>query len=208
MEGYRLDVASTPRPADGPTLDLRTHAMDDLRYIRTAMERAGSFTAVSGWGSMAVGVTAIAAAAVAAAQPTIGRWLAVWLGEALVAAAVGGWAMARKARRLGSSLHSGPGRKFLLAFCPAIAAAGLLTIALVAQDAAGAIPGTWLLLYGTGVVAAGAFSVPAVPLQGLCFLALGALALFVPSAGNLLLAAGFGGVHMAFGFLIVRRYGG
>src|SRR5687768_4185075 len=104
--------------------------MDDLRYIRSAMERAGSFTAVSGWGAIAVGATAIVAAALAALQPTEGRWLVVWLAEALVAAILGVWAMARKARRLGSSLHSGPGRKFLLAFCPAIAAGGLLTIAL------------------------------------------------------------------------------
>ena len=96
--------------------------MEDLRYIRTAMERAGSFTAVSGGGTVAVGLTAVGAAIAASLQPSTGRWLAVWLVEALVAAAVGGWTMARKARRLGLPLVSGPGRKFLLAFCPALVA--------------------------------------------------------------------------------------
>jgi len=201
-------VAHLSPPADRPPTDLRSHAADDLRYIRSTMERAGSFTAVSGWGAVAVGLTAMAAAALAAAQPTAERWLAVWLIEAAVAAAVGSWAMASKARRLGLSFRSGPGRKFLLAFCPALLAGGLLTAALARMGATAAIPGAWLLLYGTGVVAAGTFSVPVVPLQGLCFLALGAGALLAPAAGNWLLGAGFGGAHVVFGLIIARRYGG
>lgn len=196
------------RPVDPPPVDLGSHAMESLRFIRSAMERAGSFTAIPGWGAVAVGATAILAAVLAALQPTTERWLAVWLGEALVATIVAGWAMTRKARRLGLPLVTGPGRKFLLAFCPALFAGGLLTIALLDRGAAAAIPGTWLLLYGTGVVAGGAHSVPVVPIQGLCFLALGAVALFLPAAGDVLLAAGFGAAHMAFGFVIARRYGG
>lgn len=189
-------------------MDLRSHAADDLHFIRSTMERAGSFTAVPGWGSVAVGATAIAAAALASTQPTTNRWLTVWLIEAVVAVTLGGWAMARKARRLGLPLGSGPGRKFLLAFCPALLAGGLLTMALVPTGAVAAIPAVWLLLYGTGVVAAGAFSTSVVPLQGLCFLALGAVALFAPAAGDLLLASGFGLAHMAFGLVIARRHGG
>ncbi len=191
----------------GSPLDLRSRAALDLRYIRSAMERAGSFTAISGWGAVAVGVTALGAAALAAAQPTSDRWLAAWLAEGILAAVIGGWAMARKARRLGLPLLAGPGRKFLLSFCPAVLAGGALTLAL-REPAPETIPGTWLLLYGTGVVAAGVFSVSVVPLQGLCFLALGAAALIVPSAGDFLLAAGFGGVHIVFGIVIARRYGG
>lgn len=189
-------------------MNLQSHAADDLRFIRSTMERAGSFTAVPGWGSVAVGATAVAAAALASTQPTTNRWLTVWLIEAVVAVALGGWTLARKAQRLRLPLGSGPGRKFLLAFCPALLAGALLTAALVPMGAVAAIPAVWLLLYGTGVVAAGAFSIPAVPLQGLCFLALGAVALFAPAAGDLLLAAGFGLAHMAFGFVIARRYGG
>jgi hypothetical protein len=188
---------------------LHDRALDNLRYIRATMERAGSFTAVPGWGMVAVGVTAVAATWVAARQPRDAAWLAVWLAEAALGLAVGGAALVRKARAANDPLLSGPGRRFGLAFLPPLLVGGLLTIALHQAGLFQAMPGTWLLLYGTAVITAGAFSVRIVPLMGLCFTLLGAAALFAP--GRLwpwFMAAGFGGLHIVFGWIIARRYGG
>src|SRR5438034_4684367 len=91
---------------------LRDRALDNLRFIRQTMERAGSFTAVPGWGQVAVGATALLAAYLAARQPTPELWLAVWLGEALVALTIGGSAMVRKAYAVNDPILSGPGRPF------------------------------------------------------------------------------------------------
>lgn len=195
-------------PSSDPVMNLGDRADADLRYIRDAMERAGSFTAVSGWGTVGMGATALAASVVAAIQPTFERWLAVWLVEGFVAVAIGVVAIALKARRQGASLVAPPARKFATSFAPAIAVGALLTVALLRAGAVDAIPGTWLSLYGCAVVAGGAFSVPAVPLAGACFLALGAAALLVPGAGDVLLALGFGGVNVGFGAWVARRHGG
>jgi hypothetical protein len=191
-----------PRP-------LHDRALADLRFIRQTMERAGAFTALPGWGQVAVGVTALVAAVVAARQASTELWLATWLGEATVALAIGGWTLARKAYAVNDPILSGPGRRFGLSFLPPMVVGGLLTVALYRAGLAAALPGAWLLLYGTAVVTGGAFSVRVVPLMGLCFMALGAVALLGPPAwGNWCMAAGFGGLHVVFGVVIARRYGG
>jgi hypothetical protein len=202
--------ATGPLPPRRPDpLSLDAHARDNLRFIRRTMERAGSFTAVPGWGGVAVGLTALAAAAVAWRQASATLWLVTWLAEALLAAMIGGWTVVWKAKAAGLSLLSAPGRRFAFSFAPPIVVGALLTAVLVRAGLVAALPGMWLLLYGTGVVTGGAFSIEAVPLMGLCFMALGVAALFSPAEwGNLFMAAGFGGLHLVFGAVIARRYGG
>jgi hypothetical protein len=188
---------------------LGDRAMDDLRYIRQTMEQGASFTAVPGWGAVVMGVTALIAAAVAWAQPTPERWLLVWLLEAMVAGAIGAAAIHRKARDAKLPILSGAGRKFALSFLPPAAAGVVVTVALWQAGSVSLLPGAWLLLYGTAVVTAGTFSVKIIPVTGICFMALGVLALLVmPAAGDLWMAAGFGGLHVIFGPVIARRHGG
>ena len=195
-----------PRVSSEP---LHARAMDDLSFIRRTMERATAFTAVPGWGGVAMGTTALGAAALAQRATTTAEWLGPWLVASVVALVIGGWAMAAKARRAGTTVFTWSGRRFVLSFLPPLAVGALLTAALARAGLHDALPGTWLLLYGTGVVTGGAFSVQAVPIMGICFMVLGVTALFGPPGwGNALMAAGFGGLHIVFGLLIARRYGG
>jgi hypothetical protein len=192
-----------------PPLAIDDHARENLRFIRETMERAGSFTAVPGWGGVALGITALGAAFVAGQQNTRTGWLTVWLIEAGIAMAIAGWTALVKARRAHDSLLSGPARKFALSFAPPIFVGGILTFVLFRAGLDSAVPATWLLLYGTGVMTGGAFSIRAVPFMGLCFMVLGTVAFFCPSAwSDALLGIGFGGFHIIFGAIIARNYGG
>ena len=192
-----------------PMPALHDRAMDNLRYIRETMERATPFTGISGRGEMAIGATAFAASLIAAQQSTFNLWLAIWFAEGLISLLIAGWSMDRKARAVQMPLFSGSGRKAVFSLAPPVIAGGLLTIVLVRAGLTNAIPGVWLLLYGTGVITGGMFSVRAVPAMGLCFMVLGAIALFSPPAfANWFMAVGFGGLHLLFGAIIVRKYGG
>ncbi len=188
---------------------LHAHAMDNLRYIRETIERAGSFTAVPGIGGMLMGSTALAAAWIASRQRTPGRWLAVWMAEAVVAMLVGWAGAALKSRRAKLPLLSGPGRKFIAGFTPALVAGAFLSMILFRGGLNGFLPGMWMLLYGAGVVSGGGASVRVVPLMGSCFMFTGAVALLLTGvSGDVALAAGFGGLHIIFGTIIAVKYGG
>src|SRR6202171_1789460 len=195
-------------PASEPPA-LHARAMDTLPFIRDTMEASGSFTAVSGWAMVAVGIIATVAAMIASSQHSILQSLYVWIAAAVLAPAVLLWGLVRKARKPRMPLLAGPGRKFVLSFSPPILVGALLTIVLFRAGLVEVIPGMWLLLYGTAVVDGGAFSVEIVAVMGICVMPAGALAVFTPSNWNdWIMAAAFGGLHIGFGIPIARRHGG
>ena len=195
-----------------PTSATRNPATDpaaDLRFIRDTMERSASFTAVPGWGQVILGLTALAAAALASRSSNPSQWMKIWLAEAILAALIAVISIRWKADRRGLPLFTGPGRRVALGLFPPLVAGALLTYLLQRAGLNAALAPAWLLLYGAGIITGGAYSVAIVPVMGLCFMATGALAVVVPAAwANWFLAAGFGGLHIIFGFLIARRHGG
>jgi hypothetical protein len=194
-----------PEPAP-----IHEHAMSNLRYIREAMERASAFTSIPGWGGVLIGVTAVGAAVLAGnAAATHSLWLRIWLAEAILAAAIAAVTMVRKARQANVSFRGTPARRFFISYFAPIVAAAVLTVFLARAGFHEALPAAWLLLYGASFVSSGTYSIPLVPVMGVCFMLLGLIAGFVSfPAATALLGAGFGGLHILFGVLIARRYGG
>jgi len=200
----RKERAETDEP-----VTLSDRAIDNLQYIRETMERSTHFTAVPGYGGMLMGVTAVAAAYIAQQQPFLREWLIVWLAEAALAFAIGLLAMWQKSKIAGQSLVSAPARKFAFGFAPPLIAGVAITLGLLRFGHFESMAPTWMILYGSAVVTGGAFSVRIVPVMGWLFIAAGAVAFVLPAGyGNIMMGASFGLLHIAFGAVIARRYGG
>ena len=185
------------------------HAADNLRFIRQAMERSATFTAVPGVGGMLMGAVGSLAALVASRQTTGERWLLTWLAAAVAAAAIGLIAMTRKARRAGVALSGANARRFAAALAAPCVAGAALTYALWTTRAYSVMPPAWLLLYGAGVLTGGAYSVAPVRVMGALFMLFGLVSVVTPPAwGNVWLGAGFGVLHIGSGLYIARHHGG
>jgi len=200
-------MANPPAPSDDQAA-LGARALDNLSFIRNTMARATAFTGVPGWGGAAMGCTALVASVLADRAGTPYAWLQTWLVEAVIAFLIGAWSLGRKSRRLQGAAFTRPARQFLLSFSPPVLVGVPMTAALWSAGQWKLLPGTWLLLYGAGVVTGGAFSVRAVPLMGLLLVAIGSAVLLHPAWGSLGMAAGFGLVQITFGLYIARRHGG
>jgi len=203
-----LPIPIRTSASDEP-VSLSERAVDNLKFIRETMERSTHFTAVPGYGGVLMGVTAIAAAYIAHQQPSRGDWLVVWLTEAGLAFAIGLLAMWQKSKIAGSPLFSVPAKKFAMGFAAPLACGIVLTIGLWRFDHYDVMPAVWMLLYGAAVVNGGAFSVRVVPVMGWLFIAAGAVQFALPVGfGNILMGVSFGLLHMIFGAVIAKRYGG
>ncbi len=195
--------------ADTSPIALGDRIASDLSFIRSAMERSGSFTAVPGWSFVFIGAVALVAAAVSL-HPTVGsNWPLVWVVAASVAFPTNAWSLARKARRQGMSLSRGRGLRLLFGLCPPLIAGAVMTAVLWQAGYTDLLPEMWLLLYGAAVVTGGAFTVPIVPIMGAGFMLLGVVAWLTPNSWGIpLLAAGFGVLHTVCGIWIGIRHGG
>jgi hypothetical protein len=197
---------SPRRPA--PTA-IHSGAAEHLRYIRSTIEAAHTFTTVPGKGCLAMGIAALLAGCLELVPGLQAYWLPIWLITAVVAGTVALFFMEAKARSQGLSLRRSVSLRFFLTIAPAFIAGGVLTAALLPVADRGTIAGVWLLLYGVGLAACGVFSIPVVLIAGFAFMGLGTVTFVAPNAwAPMMLALGFGGAHIALGIVIMRDHGG
>jgi hypothetical protein len=199
----------TGKQATNEPINIGDRAIDNLQFIRETMERSAVFTSVPGYGGILMGATAVAAAYIANSQATVRDWLIVWLTEAVLAFFIGLLAMWQKTKLSKTSILSTPAKKLLMNALPPMLCGVFITLGLWRFGHFEAMIPVWILCYGAAVVCGGAFSVKPVPLMGWLFMAVGAAAFFLPAGfGNWMMALSFGALHIVFGFVIGRRFGG
>src|SRR5579875_2594987 len=138
---YTQNMASAQRArALGNPVPIDRHAAANLRFIRDTMERAGSFTAVPGWGGVVIAVTAIVAGILCWPLPPE-RQFFFWLCEAILALGIAFVAVRLKSKRLALPLQSRPARRALLSFIPPLLAGAVLTVVLYQAHAYSVLPG-------------------------------------------------------------------
>ena len=190
-------------------INLGDRAIDNLQFIRETMERSTAFTAVPGYGGILMGVTAVVAAYIASTQVYLVDSLATWLVEACLAFAIGLLAMWQKAKIAGQSLVSAPARKFAMSFAPPLVAGVIAVLGLWKYGHYYQMAPVCMVSYGAAVACGGGFSVRVIPVMGWCFMLLGAIAFALPiSYGSLMMGLSFGGLHIIFGAIIAKKYGG
>ena len=205
----KLNVLKRNEERSEEPINLGDRAIDNLKFIRETMERSTAFTAVPGYGGILMGVTACVAAYIANLQVYLVDSLTVWLVEACLAFAIGLLAMWQKSKIAGQSLVSAPAKKFAMGFVPPLVAGVIAVLGLWKYGHYYEMAPICMLAYGAAVASGGAFSVRVIPVMGWCFMALGAIAFLLPSNySNLMMALSFGGLHIMFGTIIARRYGG
>ena len=204
LQALRNDEAGRNEP-----VNLGDRALDNLKFIRETIARSTQFTAVPGYGGILMGVTAVVAGVIAKQQPDLMNSMLTWLIEAALAFAIGLLAMWQKSKIAGESLLSAPAKKFAMSFAPPLIVGIVITLGMWKYGFFYQMPPICMLCYGAAVVSGGAYSVRVVPIMGWCFMAFGALAFVLPiSWGNFMMSASFGGLHIIFGAIIARRYGG
>ncbi|MBX3175918.1 MAG: hypothetical protein KF886_01015 [Candidatus Hydrogenedentes bacterium] len=204
---------------DGTPVALHDRAMENLSFIRDAMERSEPFTGISGKGLIAMGLLALAGGHAARLHRSPDWWIYTWLAVAVLGCVAGLATMCWKMRNLDRPSVARATRRFALNVAPAVLAGVFLTEIFYELGLNALMPGLWLLLYGTGVVAGGALSVRIIPAMGGYLMILGAVALFwtqwgeqpfarANPVGEIAMVLGFGGGHIVTGAIIWRRYGG
>lgn len=197
------------RPEQDEPVNIGDRAIDNVKFIREMMERSASFTAVPGYGGILMGVTAVAAAYIANTQVYLRDSLMTWLIEAFLAFAIGFLAMWQKSKIAGQSLFSTPARKFAYGFIPPLVVGVVIVLGLGRYEYYYVMAPVCMLCYGAAVACGGAFSSRVVPVMGWCFIALGIVAFILPSSyAQIMMGASFGLLHIIFGAIIARKYGG
>jgi hypothetical protein len=135
-------------------------ALAQISEIRDHLARTETFEGYRSATAAASGVLAIAAAGVQStsiADPMgrLDEYLALWVGVAIVSAAMAGIEMFVRCRRSNSETAVRLTRMVVEQFLPCVVVGALLTVAIavVAPETAWMLPGLWALVFGLGVFA-------------------------------------------------------
>lgn len=141
-------------------------ALENLRVIRSLMEKAHIYRAISApaalvGGLLSAAVTALGIRCSSGDDPSIvaSDFLALWLAVLIISGVINVMLLAREARRRGHSLVSDGMKMAIRAIAPPMLVGGIVGIGLILKShnvTAAAL--TWIICYGLALLATASFS--------------------------------------------------
>lgn len=189
--------------------------LEDIKHIRSMMERSTKFLSVSGLAGIGAGIVAMISAYIAN-EISWGRvsffgdmMLDLFALAATTVALAGGCGLyfsMRKAKNNNSKFWLPITIQILRDFSIPMIAGGGLCLAMVMHGSSLFIPATMLIFYGLALISAGARTYSDIKMLGICEIVLGLLAAIFIRNGIIFWAAGFGVLHIIYGVVMYWRY--
>lgn len=189
--------------------------LDDLKHIRSMMERSSKFLSLSGISGISAGIVALIGAYIAhlilegsftITGTSLYDFLILAAIVVLLAASVGLFFSLSKAKKTGSKFWMPVTWQILKDFSVPMVVGGLFCLLLIYQGAANMVAPAMLIFYGIALIAAGARTYRDVKILGICEIILGLLAGLFVCNGLLFWALGFGVLHIVYGAIMYFKY--
>ena len=189
--------------------------IDDLKHIRSMMERSSKFLSLSGFSGVSAGLAALMGAffayLVMNGQLTI---LGVLLYDLSIIAAIVLFLAAcgalffslQKAKKSGAKFWMPVTKQILKDFFIPMCVGGIFCVLLIYQNCSHMVPATMLIFYGLALIYAGARTYHDIKILGVCEIVLGLLAGFFINNGLLFWTVGFGLLHITYGIVMYFKY--
>lgn len=189
--------------------------LDDIKHIRSMMERSSKFLSLSGISGVSAGTFALVGAGLAylIIRGKIEITGVFKLDLAIVAILVlllagsaGLYFSMRKAKKQGAKFWMPVTQNIIIDFAIPMLAGGAFCIIALYQGAVSVVAPAMLIFYGLALIAASVRTYSEIRMMGYCQIILGVLAGLFPYNGLLFWALGFGVLHIVYGVVMYFKY--
>lgn len=189
--------------------------LEDLKHIRSMMERSTKFHSISGIAGIGAGITAVIGAYFAKEIlfnriSILGDYrMDIFIVAMATVTLAGLWGLffsMRKAKRNRTKFWMPVTVQIATDASIPMLTGGVLCVAMAYHQSYVFIPATMLIFYGLALVVAGSRTYLDIKLLGACQIALGLLAAIFIRNGLLFWTIGFGAMHIIYGIAIYCRH--
>lgn len=196
-------------------VDVMDTNLEDIKHIRSMMERSSKFLSLSGMSGVSAGFFALIGAGVgrlilknefSITGVLLYDFIILAVAILLLAASFGFFFCLRKAKKSGAKLWMPVTQQIIKDFSIPMVIGGIFCVILIYQQATRMVAPSMLIFYGLALIFAGSRTYSDIRILGACEVLLGLIAGVFVYNGLLFWAIGFGVLHIVYGIIIYYKY--